>query len=47
MRQRERTSTEEVEAQRRHEEVCNVDPAELIAMAQAYLGDEFMGDGVS
>jgi len=47
MRSRARTPDEEAEAIRRDEEVCNADPEKLRAMARAYLGDEFMGDGVS
>jgi len=47
MRQRARTPIEEMESQRRHEEVCNADPKKLRAMAQAYLGDEYMRDGAS
>ncbi len=47
MRQRDRTSSEEMEASRRHEEVCNADPKKLRGMAQAYLGDEYMRDGAS
>lgn len=44
LRKRERTSIEEMEAQRRHEEACNADPSELIAMAQTYLGSDYIKD---
>jgi len=40
-----RTPAEEIKAWRRHEEVCNADPEKLIAVAQAYLGNEYMRDG--
>jgi hypothetical protein len=47
LRKRDRTSLEEVEAQRRHEETCNPDPVRLRALAQAYLGSDYMKDGSS
>lgn len=47
MRQRDRTATEEVEAQQRHEEACNVESEKLREMARAYLGNEYMKDGPS
>jgi hypothetical protein len=46
-RKRDRTSGEEMEAQRRHEEASNTDPEKLREMARAYLSDEFMRDGAS
>lgn len=45
MRQRDRTLDEEVEAQRRHEEILNADPVELKKMARAYLGKQYMKEG--
>jgi hypothetical protein len=45
LRKRDRTPVEEMEAQRRQEEACNADPSELIAMAQAYLGSDYIKDG--
>jgi len=47
LRRRERTPIEEMEAQQRHQEMCNTAPSELRAMAQAYLGNEYMRDGSS
>jgi hypothetical protein len=47
IRQRDRTSSEEMEAQRRHEEACNAAPEKLREMARAYLGDEYMKGGPS
>jgi hypothetical protein len=47
LRERARTSSENLEAQKRHEEVCNADPTKLIAMAQAYLGNDYIKDGTS
>jgi hypothetical protein len=46
-RKRDRTSLEETEATRRHEEASNADPEKLREMARAYLGDEYMKDGPS
>jgi hypothetical protein len=47
LRKRDRTPIEETEAQRQHEEVCNANPEKLRAMAQAYLGSEYIKDGTS
>lgn len=47
LRKRDRTSSEEMEVQRRHEEVCNADPNRLAAMAQEYLGQDYYKDGGS
>jgi len=44
---RDRTPIEEIEAQQRHEEVCSADPEKLKAVAQTYLGSEYMKDGTS
>lgn len=40
-----RTSEEELIAQRKHESASNADPEKLKAAAKSYLGDEFMKDG--
>jgi hypothetical protein len=45
IRARDRAPDEEMEAQRRHEEVSNADPYLLKAIAQEYLGNEYMKDG--
>lgn len=47
LRRRDRTSEEELLAQRKHESASNADPKKLTAAARAYLGDEFMKDGAS
>ncbi len=47
LRKRDRTSSEEMEAQRRHEEALNADPQKLKAMAVGYLGNDYMKDGPS
>ena len=44
-RRRDRSGLEELEAQRRHEEILNADPEALRAMVRAYLGDDWMEEG--
>jgi hypothetical protein len=44
---RSRTPSEEMEIQRRHEEICNADPEKLRAIAEEYLGSDYMKNGAS
>lgn len=45
LRKRDRSSQEEMESQRRHEDACSVEPMKLRAMARKYLGDDYMENG--
>jgi hypothetical protein len=45
LRKRNRTSAEEMEAQRRHEELCNAAPVKLEAISAAYLSSEYVKEG--
>jgi hypothetical protein len=45
LRKHNRTLAEEMEAQRRHEEVCNATPVKLEAITAAYLDSEYVEEG--
>lgn len=47
LRRRDRTSEQELLAQRKHEEMCNTDPQKLREMAEIYLGNDWLKDGAS
>lgn len=45
LRMRDRSRQEEMEAQRRHEDACNVDPEKLQGLVRKYLGDDYLKNG--